>query len=692
MTGLRLTPETYRAAAELLDAALDSPQPLAFLDSASAPAPVLAEARRLLALHQSAGHDFLNSSIARARAVWQSHHLPVDAVIAARYRVLRLLGEGGMGEVYLVHDDELSQVVALKTLRAHLAADPVALERFRREVLLLREIHHPNVIRILDFGRDQDLYFYTMEFLEGETLAARLKSHGPLAAPAAAALLEDLLSALSAIHTQGILHRDLKPSNIFLCSSPARAVLMDFGIATAQGHSTLTDANSVLGSLDYMSPEQLEGQELSPRSDYYSLGLVLHEALTGTLAYSGTSPVARAFRRLHDPYRPPPLPGPLARVIAACLAKDPNARPATPPAIRALVAARRLPLAFPHRLLLAATLLLALVLGLWFFAPRPRTVNPALGQHLKLAAQFASRRTAADLANARQEFQAALRLDPQNAEAWIGLAEVHSTIANFGFGEPKSTLAQANAAALRARELAPTSGAAQAVQAYIVSLDLSQWRNADPLFRRAVDLDPNQPRTRLWYGAYLTKLGRFPDALAHLQAGLMLDPASLSLHHQIVTTHLCARQSPEAIRAAASLTRLHPREPSAHLAHCAALLHAQRLREAEASCLEASRQDPGPTPQAVLASVYASQGRFDLARRLALHVERATLNVSILVDLWSRLGQHAKAIDLVHQSFQRGDSTLQYLAVSPRFDGVRSRPALAPVLQSLGFAPVANPR
>lgn len=694
MTNAPLTPEVYRAAAQLFEQALDSGNPAAFLATSAAPSAVVSEAQRLLNLHESASANFLDAPIERARYAWFAQHFPPGTLLASRYRIIRLLGEGGMGEVYLAQDEALSQAVALKTLRAHLADDPIALERFRREVLVLRELHHPNVMRIFDFGRDDNLYFYTMEFLEGETLATRIKSKGPLSHEQLFTLADDLLAALAAVHGKGILHRDLKPSNIFLRSSPSPStgtVLMDFGIATSQDQSTLTDAQSVLGSLDYMSPEQLEGRPLTPRSDYYSFALVLYEAASGQLAYSGTTPVARAFRRLNEPTHsipqlPNPTFAPLNRAIAACLNKDPSARPPHPEAIRAILAGRRsLASWLPAKLVIAALLFCAFTFLSWRFYPRSTPANAQLTQHLKLASQFAARRTADDLANARQEFESALKIDPDNAETWTGLAEVHSTIANFGFEDPKPTLARAEAAARRALELAPNSGTAQAVQAYIVSLDLAQWRRADPLFRRAVDLDPNQTRIRLWYGAYLTKLGRFSEAFAQLQAGLQVDPASMALHQQLITIHSCKRDFAAAIQASLQLVRLHPREPSSHMSLCNSYLLSGQLDQARAACDQAVGLNGGPSSQAMSAIVMAAQGQTNAAKRILEQIRGKVQNLAIIVDLYSRLGQEPEAMKVLQEAYRRGDSSILYLAYGPRFDGIRQNPDFRRIASALGF-------
>jgi tetratricopeptide (TPR) repeat protein len=318
-------------------------------------------------------------------------------------------------------------------------------------------------------------------------------------------------------------------------------------------------------------------------------------------------------------------------------------------------------------------------------------VDPQVAQHLKLAAQFAARRTADDTENARKEFEAAIRLAPNNAEAWTGLAEVYSTMSNFGYDDAKPALLKAKTAARRAIELASDSGVAHAVFAYIVSLDLENWRLADPLFVKAVTLDPSQPRTRLWYGAFLGKVGRFPEALSQLQAGLELDPGSMALNQQLVSTHTASRDYPLAIASSEALVRLHPREPSAHLALCNTLLFAGQAAKARLACEESLRLDASPAARAVYASVLAALGRRSEARAIARKVEAKARNVSILADLYHRLGEDEKAVSLLEAAYAVGDSTIQYIGFSPRFDGLSSLPQVQSIRRNLGFTTAARP-
>ncbi len=242
-------------------------------------------------------------------------------LLAARYRIVAALGQGGMGEVYRADDLALGQPVALKFLPAHLAFDPDRLQRFRKEVALARRVSHPNCCRVYDLVEHGGQPFLTMEFVDGEDLAGLLRRVGRLPEEKAIEVARQLCAALAAVHDQGLLHRGLKPANVML-DGRGKVRLADFGLASAAGEAGDTGS----GTPAYMAPEQLAGQEASPRSDLYALGLVLYELYTGKKAFAGAG-------RDTPPSKPSSHVSGLApaveRVIVRCLGRDPADRPAS---------------------------------------------------------------------------------------------------------------------------------------------------------------------------------------------------------------------------------------------------------------------------------------------------------------------------------------------------------------------------
>jgi tetratricopeptide (TPR) repeat protein/tRNA A-37 threonylcarbamoyl transferase component Bud32 len=252
------------------------------------------------------------------------------ATIGARYEVVRLLGSGGMGAVYLVHDLELRREVALKFLRFDLADDPVALERFRREVALASQVTHGNVLRVYDIGEAQGVRFVTMQHVEGEDLATRLRREGKLPLDELVTLFRGICEGLAAAHAAGVVHRDLKPQNILVDRSGS-AHIADFGLAVSLGQASLTDRGRLMGTPVYISPEQVNGAKADHRSDIYALGTILYEMAAGRAPFSEGTTTEIVVQRLQRPPRPlgelrPDVPAHLRTIVARCLAVDPAAR------------------------------------------------------------------------------------------------------------------------------------------------------------------------------------------------------------------------------------------------------------------------------------------------------------------------------------------------------------------------------
>lgn len=231
-----------------------------------------------------------------------AHELRNGEVLAGRFRIDELLGIGGMGVVYRARDLSLDIDVAIKLLRPELARRPEAFERFRNELLLARQVSSPHVVRIHDIARDGERWLISMDYIDGESLERRLERHGPLPLDAAIALTRGLLSGLAAAHQCGVVHRDLKPANI-LFDRNDRPYITDFGVARSLGATGVTQTGLIIGTPEYLSPEQARGEAVDGRSDLYTVGLILYEALSGSLPFAGGTPAETVMRRL---VRPPP--------------------------------------------------------------------------------------------------------------------------------------------------------------------------------------------------------------------------------------------------------------------------------------------------------------------------------------------------------------------------------------------------
>jgi serine/threonine protein kinase len=255
------------------------------------------------------------------------------------YRVLRLLGKGGMAFVFLAEDAALMRPVALKVMRPDLGRDEFGWQRFLREARIMAAIKHKNLVTVYQAGQESDSVWLAMELLEGESLSQRLERSGPMEVPEALRLAQELANGLAGVHGHGLLHRDLKPANIWLEAPHDRIKILDFGLARFMNdQSNLTLPGTVLGTPAFMAPEQARGEATDARSDLFSLGCVLYAICAGVKPFGAenTMSVLQALA-VHDP-RPmheinPAIPRPLSDLVAQLLAKSPDERPATAEAV-----------------------------------------------------------------------------------------------------------------------------------------------------------------------------------------------------------------------------------------------------------------------------------------------------------------------------------------------------------------------
>jgi eukaryotic-like serine/threonine-protein kinase len=253
----------------------------------------------------------------------------INTLFDGRYRILRKLGSGGMANVYLAEDEELGRRVAIKILNERHANDESFVERFRREAKHAAGLSHPNIVSIYDRGEAEGTYYIAMEYLEGRSLKELISSRGPAPVSIAIEYARQILSALRVSHRTGVIHRDIKPHNV-LVDGEGRLKVTDFGIARA-GPSQMTEAGSIVGTAQYLSPEQAQGAPVHESSDLYSVGIVLYELLTGEVPFSGESPVEIAMKHLSKSPTPPSdlrpeIPHDLDLVVMRALAKDPDER------------------------------------------------------------------------------------------------------------------------------------------------------------------------------------------------------------------------------------------------------------------------------------------------------------------------------------------------------------------------------
>lgn len=248
-------------------------------------------------------------------------------IIGHRYKIIRSLGEGGMANVYLAYDMVLDRQVSVKVLRLDLRDDPNTKRRFRREAMSATKLNDPHIVGIFDTGEENGLQYMVMQYVQGTDLKAYIRDHYPIALPQVIDIMEQVLSAVEAAHAHGIIHRDLKPQNI-LIDENKNVKITDFGIAVAVSQNSLTQTNTLMGSVHYLSPEQARGSIATKKSDIYSLGIILYELLTSKVPFEGENAVSIAIKHFREDIPSvrsvnPHIPQPLENVVIRATAKDP---------------------------------------------------------------------------------------------------------------------------------------------------------------------------------------------------------------------------------------------------------------------------------------------------------------------------------------------------------------------------------
>jgi eukaryotic-like serine/threonine-protein kinase len=254
------------------------------------------------------------------------HNLVPGELFGGRYEIMDVLGQGGMGAVYKARDRELDRLIALKIIRPELATDPAILARFKQELILSRNITHKNVVRIFDLGEAEGIRFISMEYVDGEDLRTILRRDGKLLPKDAIAVVEQVCRALDAAHSEGVIHRDLKPQNI-MRDRHGRIVVMDFGLARSLGDSGMTQTGAIVGTIEYMSPEQALGSTLDQRSDIFSVGLIFYELLTGKAPYQADTAIASLMKRTREEAQSASdidasVPKSLSAIVSRCLERE----------------------------------------------------------------------------------------------------------------------------------------------------------------------------------------------------------------------------------------------------------------------------------------------------------------------------------------------------------------------------------
>jgi tetratricopeptide (TPR) repeat protein len=639
------------------------------------------------------------------------------------YRIVSPLGAGGMGEVYLATDTRLNRSVALKILPPATNADEEAQQRMLREARMVATIDHPNVCTIYEIGTDDERPYIAMQYIQGETLADRMR-RGALSLAEIVDVGGQITAALAEAHARGIVHRDIKPGNIMISSSGIVKVL-DFGLAKSflrdQNDATeivISTPGLIVGTTPYMSPEQLRAEPLDGRSDIFSLGVVLYEMAAGKRPFDRASAGATIGAILVED--PPPLDKPelaaLEDVILRAVAKRPDGRFPTAAAMHDALtaagkkrrrAAPKRPAASPD----AATEIASAAVRPPSSTTRKRPAKTAAiapsTRRRTIAAEYApdpeaeklylrgraqwNKRHPEALRQAIALFHEAVEIDPMHANAYAGLADAYMLLGFLQVIPPCDVVPKAKASARRAIELAPGLAEPHASLGYMAGMFDWDWPTAQRELQEAMRLNPEYPWAPHWCGIVAAPKS-LDEALQYVTRARDLDPLSPIIHTAVGIAHHLRRDYNAALRI---YRQILDSEAAFAPAHYYIGLTYEQLGKYDEAMLNLSRAAEiagrGWLFLGALGHCHAVSGRRELALTLLSEAEEqqreryvSAFNI-MLVHLG--LGDVDAALQWVERAAEERSASLWHAAVDPRLDRIRDDPRYRALVTRYRFEP-----
>jgi serine/threonine protein kinase/Tfp pilus assembly protein PilF len=621
--------------------------------------------------------------------------------ILSHYKILEQLGAGGVGVVYKAQDTRLLRYVAVKILAAELMGDERRRQRFIKEAQTASSLNHPNICTIHDVDEDDGVHFIVMELIEGETLRARLNRRGLLPEAEVVDLALKVCDALAAVHEKSTFHRDIKPDNIMVSRQGAVKV-MDFGLAKLATEAAetvaeiafeqnlqfgigapkntyvesvvLTNLSGLLGTVHYMSPEQVQGKTIDERSDIFSLGVTLFELLHGKRPFEGESNLAILSKIINDPPQPIDLGATrvspeLQHIILRCVAKEPAQR------FRNV-----------HEIIANLRLLTPANLTLREEKRAPETVKitpEAYDDYLKGTFYF-DNFTPMNLHKSIEFFKRAVQADPNFVEAHVGLARALTHMGMTNWGPAAQAFAEARTVAMQALALEPENAEAMVILALIKFQTEYDWTGAAKLFKQAMARNPESVIVNDSYAFYLTDTTQHEEAIRCARFCLNEVPQPCYYQVRLGWTYLVARQYDEAIAQLRETQLSFPELAFADMLLSWSYAMKGLAAQALAECAKAEAKG---VPSWQASWIYALVGKTEEAKaRLDVFRQQNLPDEwGVLFATYATLGEIDLAFEELEKVYEKRLSHLVCLKAFPQYDGLRSDPRYFALLKKLGM-------
>jgi len=620
-------------------------------------------------------------------------------LFAERYEIIEALGKGGMGEVYRAEDKKTGEELALKLIKPEISADAKTIERFSNELKLAHKISHRNVCRMFHLSEEKGTSYITMEYVPGEDLKSFLKRSRRLDIGTAISISKQVCEGMAEAHGLGVVHRDLKPSNIMI-DKDGNARIMDFGIARSLKTKGITGAGVMIGTPEYMSPEQVEAKEVDQRSDIYSLGVILYEMVTGRIPFQGETSLSIAMKQKSEMPKDPKefnaqIPEDLSQAIMRCLEKDKENRYQSAEELLSeltdiekgvLKTERMVPKKAPREVIDS----IAVTAKEESDLARSRRIDPEACR-LCLKGNFLLNSLSEEgYRRAVECYQQALEIEPDYAALFVGLAMAYTELGSWHMSSPEKEMPlKAKQAAMRALELDDMLAEAHFALGRVKFLFEWDWPATDRLYKKGIELNPSSSFARITYANFLTAMGRVSESISITKQTIEIDPLLPINYNELGWALQIAGKYDDALEQYQRALKLDPEFHQTHWALAHTYFEKGMYEEAITHCQKLmSLAGEVPFYAAFPGYIFGMTDRRSEALEILDSLKERSKKEyisSAIALIHIGLAEKDQAIEWLERAYREHDIWLVWLKMGSTFDTLRDDPRFQDLLRLMNF-------